>query len=69
MTIETKHNKGDSVFVIFDNEVFNRIVKSIHIDVSFAEPIITYIVEICGGSYKYKEQHVFATKEELIKSL
>ena len=69
MTIETKHNKGDSVFIIFDNEVVNRVVKSIHIDISFTEPTITYVFEICGGSYRYKEQHVFSTKEELIKSL
>lgn len=69
MTIETKFNKEDSVFVIFDNKVINTTVKSINISVFFNEPNIEYKVDINGHSYMYKEQHVFATKEELIKSL
>jgi hypothetical protein len=85
MTIETKFNYGDTVFVLTNNKVYN--VTIIGVNVQYGTEIdrvnqqgrkscsnpkqyITYKIEYqSGGETTIDEDNVFATKDELLKSL
>ena len=85
MTIETKFNYGDTVFVLTNNKVYN--VKIVSVNVQYAKEInrvngqghlswttpnkyITYVIKYpSGGEYDVEETDVFATKANLLKSL
>ena len=85
MTIETKFNYGDTVFVLTNNKVYN--VKIVGVNVQYSKELdrinqqgsvscsmpkqyITYKIEYpSGGVGDAEETNVFATKEDLLKSL
>ena len=74
MEFKTKYNIGDIVFYMVDN-----IVKSAKIDIitirqwrddKFNEYQSLSYIEYCGiGKFTLKENKLFTTKEELLKSL
>lgn len=72
MKIETKYNIGDKVWIIDDTQKAVN-VRVQHIDVEFhsATPLDDEILSITYdfGFDKRREDFVFPTKEELIKSL
>lgn len=85
MTIETKFNFGDKVFVLTANKVYN--VQIIKVNVQYSDTIeridgrgaiicsmpkqyVTYRVEYpSGGESNFEETEVFATKQDLLNSL
>ena len=73
MTIETKYNIGDEVWVMHDNKVKRGII--IKIDASLERDMNSQNVGksvyygLYDFPYPYIENHIFTTKEELLKSL
>jgi hypothetical protein len=69
MTIETKCNINDKVYVLLFNTVFQCDVKEIIINVS-SKNRIQYLLKIPGKTdHILLEEYVFKTKEELLASL
>lgn len=77
MTIETKYNIGDAVWVIANDRVQHLRIEAIK--VSIGKTMITEDGDFSISEYKtsysvgwgnwYKESDIFPTKEELLKSL
>lgn len=70
MTINTKYNKGDIVFVLKDGEVFEFQIAQIKFE-TFRGDFIGYAPyehPFPTGSF-YSEDRCFVTKEELFKYL
>ena len=77
MTIETKYNIGDEVWVIAGNKAQHLRIEAI--EVSIEKAMITEDGGFSISEYKtsysvgrgnwYKESDIFPTKEELLKSL
>lgn len=68
MKIKTKFNKGQRVYLLYNNKIVQRIILSIEVNYAFEylTPVIWYGLEHIG---KHKEEELFATKQELIDSL
>lgn len=64
--IETKFNVGDEVWVIHSNKVSTYQVRGIHVFCSNNCIEISYVTE---ASVPHPENKLFATKDELLKSL
>ena len=71
MTIETKYNVGDEVWVMSDGKPTKGNVKwiDIHIGRLGKEQIIEVRYQVLSYDTPYSEGLVFPTKEELLKSL
>ena len=85
MTIETKFNYGDTVFVLTNNKVYNVTIIGVNIQYSTCidrinqqgcvvcsnpKQYVTYKIEYpSGGADCIEEGLVFATKDDLLKSL
>lgn len=72
MTIETKYNIGDEVWVMYQNHPFKSTIKGVYVEyANDSQSDYLYksynIAEIYGMIYF--EENIFPTKEELIKSL
>lgn len=72
MDIKTKFNIGDTVYHMFHDKIRESQIDAIRIRATTkGNPIITYEMNIVND-YGYEtigELNIFATKEELIKSL
>lgn len=66
MEVETKFNIGDNVYFITDNKVQKMDITGISISVNGNEPKIEYTLHF---DTNINENLVFASKEELLKSL
>lgn len=62
MKIETKYNIGDEVWVITMSKPYCTTITSIHIDKNGLKYNLKYLLA-------REENEIFATKEELLKSL
>lgn len=71
MTIETKYNVGDEVWVMCDSKPTKGKAKwiDIHIGRLGEEQIIEIRYQVLSYDTPYSEGLVFPTKEELLKSL
>lgn len=73
MKIEARFKIGDEVFLIEDNKVFSGIVKCICVNVTVDDveqvTFISYGVNGKTLNDYYSAERLFATKEELLKSL
>ena len=71
MTIETKYNIGDEVWFMDKNMPTKGVVVKLDVDIARSGDwyIEHYKVEVVGFIYCKIGQHLFPTKEELIKSL
>lgn len=71
MTIETKYNIGNEVWVMSDGKPTQGKVKwiDIHIGRLGKEQIIEVRYQVLSYDTPYSEGLVFPTKEELLKSL
>lgn len=75
MTIETKHNIGDEVWiemwVIADGKKYKKVrVFGVTVNVrTNGDIIIEYALTRSGYYYARNEDAIFPTKEELLKSL
>ena len=74
MTIETKYNIGDEVWVKPTNYIEKGIIYAIDVSARMEHGIITrkcvsYDVLIDGCLFTFYEQGISPTKEELLKSL
>ena len=72
MKIETKYNIGDKVWVIDDTQkAVNVRIQYIYVEYHSETPLDDEILSITYdfGFDKRREEFVFPTKEELIKSL
>ena len=71
MTIGTKYNIGDEVWVCVDNTPIQGKVRAINARISKLGDSLKGIVryEILSYMLPYEECQVFSTKEELLKSL
>ena len=71
MTIETKYNIGDEVWFIWENIVQSAKIDSIWRITVNPEKSVIYQLDIKwdGAPLLFKENALFPTKEELIKSL
>lgn len=77
MTIETKYNIGEAVWVIMNNKVHHKRIEAI--EVSIGKAMITEDGVLSISEYKtsysvgwgkwYEENEIFKTKEELLNSL
>ena len=67
MTIKTKYNIGDEVWYILKGNVYHEIIDHIVIDVVKTGEI--YIYYNSEGKFPHREDRLFPTKEELLKSL
>lgn len=65
MTIQTKYNLGDKVYVIFDNKIINVKIDGIQ----YVDDTVRYIWhgEWMGiNEYKYTESGCFGSKADLV---
>lgn len=77
MTIETKYNIGDAVWVIMNNKAQHLRIEEIKVSIGEAAISEDGILSICEYKLSYsvgwgnwcKESDIFPTKEELLKSL
>jgi hypothetical protein len=75
MTIETRYNIGDEVWVKWEGWIYRTKIDGITIDTFYKnddkilKTSIRYDMEIPGVYLSYRERAVFPTKEELLKSL
>lgn len=72
MTIETKYNIGDEIWFMSDNEICNEKITAIHIHIDALGSFVTYSCEdtLIGQALNtVREELLFPTKEELLKSL
>lgn len=73
MVIETKYNIGDEVWFIHDNKVKSAtiITISIFVERDMNSQYVSNSAQygLYGFPYPYVENHLFRTKEELLKSL
>lgn len=72
MTIETKFNALDKVYVLRDSHAEIGIIKGIEINISGNEYLCTdYFIEFSKNEKPewYSEKEIFSTKDELIKSI
>lgn len=74
MTIETKYNIGDEVWVINTIYIEKGIIHAIDVSARMEHGIITrkcvsYDVIIDNCLFTFYEHEIFSTKEELLKSL
>lgn len=67
MTIETKYKIGDEVWYSLKGNVYHEIIDHIEIDVGKKGE--THIYYNSEGNFPHKEDRLFPTKEELLKSL
>ena len=65
MTIETKYNIGDEVWLMYRNKTYNAYVEKV---IPFND-ITTYMLRSFAGKRRYPECDLYPTKEELLKSL
>lgn len=71
MTVETKFNIGDVVWLMKENKPTTRVVSFIEIIAASttSECFIQYGLKVEGIVERVVENHLFSTKEELLKSL
>ena len=75
MTIETKYNIGDEVWVKWKGEIYRTKIDAITVetfcrmDDEAIKTNIRYDMIVPDAYLSYREYAVFPTKEELIKSL
>lgn len=71
MTIETKYNIGDEVWFMNENKVYVSFVEDVRVKRNNKNTKIEYMVESMQKKDfgLKKEQDLFPTKEELLKSL
>jgi hypothetical protein len=71
MTIETKYNIGDEVWFMNENKVYVSFVEDVRVKRNSKNTKIEYMVESMQKKDfgLKKEQDLFPTKEELLKSL
>jgi hypothetical protein len=71
MIIETKFRVGDFVWMIRNNRADSGFVATISVVHGYGaySPRITYFVEWHGAAETHDERELFASKEELLKSL
>jgi hypothetical protein len=74
MTIETKYNIGDEVWVRYTNYIEKGIIHAIDVSARMEYGVITrrcvsYDVKIDNCLFVIYEHGIFPTKEELLKSL
>lgn len=73
MKIETKYNIGDEVYLRYDNQIKNGTVREIDMNIRRGPNELVILIHydlVCGDKYLYgAEDEVYATKEELLKSL
>lgn len=72
MKIETKYSIGDAAFVMHNNKAVPILIMGVHYSLDrYAGEITCYSVNISTGNglERFKEDDVFITKEELLKSL
>ena len=70
--IKTKFSMGDSAFVMYNNKVVPIIIMGVHYSLDkYTGEHISYPANISTGNglERFKEDDVFITKEELLKSL
>lgn len=73
MTIETKFNVGDNIYFMFNNKITNGLINDIIYrkgnqvgeGLFYSINILNYRITDCS----FKEDLLFSTKEELLKSL
>lgn len=70
MTIETKYNIGDTVYLIRNSEITKGEIINIRTDIFKSVSDFKYGI-YCDGEYIFniKENLLFPSKKELIKSL
>lgn len=71
MVLESKYDIGDEVWIISNNVVFRTNVTGIFILVmkGYEKDIINISYSVSYKDIKYFEDEVFASKEELLKTL
>lgn len=70
MTITVEFMLGEDVFVLHANKIYKVEVTGIIVEITEQNQSITYKVRFpAGGETKFDEARLFATKEELLKSL
>lgn len=71
MTIETKYNIGDEVWFIWENIVQSAKIEGIWNITVNPEQLVTYQLDMMwrNAPLLFKENALFPTKEELLKSL
>lgn len=74
MTIETKYNIGDEVWLMYDNKAITAQVIEMNVEIS--EDYLSGVSADCWCKIKcphftrkIHDAHIFPTKEELLKSL
>ena len=71
MTIGTKYNLGDEVWLMKENKPTTRVVDFIEIIVASttSKSFILYGLKMGSEVERVVESHLFPTKEELLKNL
>ena len=71
MTIETKYNIGDEVWLMNENKAYVSFIEDVRVKRNSKNTKIEYMVESMQKKDfgLKKEQELFPTKEELLKSL
>ena len=70
MKFETRFKLGDSVYVLYENKVYNVEVVGIEVFITLKEQVINYKIRFpAGGETKLSESRLYPTKQELLDTL
>lgn len=71
MKVESKFDIGDTVFYILNNKVNSGMITLVNISVkeSFNTTYTDVLYRVNNQDIDYREEKLFPTKEELLKSL
>ena len=70
MKFEIQFKLGDSVYVLYENKVYNVEVVGIEVFITLKEQVINYKIRFpAGGETKLSESRLYPTKQELLESL
>ena len=69
MTIETKYNIGDEVWIYYNMELQKMTITHINIYCCKRGTLKTEVRYVVDNSISFGESSLFPTKEELLKSL
>ena len=69
MTIETKYNIGDEVWLSYGGRSVKTNIQVIYFQARDGGTATYYQMNYKGVVVQYKEDNIYSTKEELLKSL
>lgn len=69
MKVETKYSLGDEVWYILSNKVEKSVIESIFWEIKNKSHSPNLVYRLCNRSEDFREDKLFGSKDELLKTL